>query len=63
MLKLFLKKIPNLPKKIEKELWENIDKLGPKKKTPAKAKPVAAKVESKPAAKSKKANIDVLVED
>lgn len=50
-----------LYKKIEDELWENVDKLSPKKKAPAKAKPIAAK----PAAesKSKSANIDVLVED
>ncbi len=50
-----------LYKAIETELWENVDKLSPKKKAPAKAKPIAAK----PAAesKAKSANIDVLVED
>lgn len=49
-----------LYKEIEEKLWENVDKLSPKKKV-AKAKPVAAK----PAAesKTKNANIDVLVED
>ena len=46
-------------KEIEEKLWENVDKLSPKKKT-VKAKPVAAK----PAAKAEKSsNIDVLVED
>ena len=50
----------DLYKEIEEKLWENVDKLSPKKKA-VKAKPVAAK----PAAKSeeKSSNIDVLVED
>ncbi len=54
---------PELAEKIEKDLWDNIDKLSPKKKAAPKAKAVAVKEEAKPAAKSKKANIDVLVED
>ena len=50
----------DLYKEIEEKLWENVDKLSPKKKA-VKAKPVAAK----PAAKTeeKSGNIDVLVED
>lgn len=50
----------DLYKEIEEKLWENVDKLSPKKKG-VKAKPVAAK----PAAKTeeKSGNIDVLVED
>ncbi len=56
---------PELAEKIEKELWENIDKLGPKKKATTKAKTVEIKsaVEENPVSTSKKANIDVLVED
>ncbi len=54
-----------LRNEIEKLLWENVDKLSPKPKKPAKAtlvsKPVA---EPKAApAKSSKSNIDILVED
>ncbi len=48
--------------RIEKELWENIDKLSPKKKVPAKAKAVAVKAEPKEEPKAKSANIDILVE-
>ena len=54
-----------LRNEIEKLLWENVDKLSPKPKKPAKATLV-----SKPAtepkaapAKSSKSNIDILVED
>lgn len=56
-----------LADEIEKKLWENIDKLSPKKKAPAKAKAVAvkaeAKTEEKPASKKKSASIDVLVDE
>ena len=52
-----------LADEIEKKLWENIDKLAPKKKAPAKAKAVAVKAEEKPAEKTKSASIDVLVEE
>ncbi len=56
-----------LADEIEKKLWENIDKLSPKKKAPAKAKAVAvkaeAKTEEKSAAKKKSASIDVLVDE
>ncbi|MBQ7503710.1 MAG: recombinase RecA [Ruminococcus sp.] len=50
----------DLYKEIEEKLWENVDKLSPKKKA-VKAKPVAAKPAAKSAEKS--SNIDVLVED
>ncbi|MBR2108369.1 MAG: recombinase RecA [Ruminococcus sp.] len=49
-----------LYKEIEEKLWENVDKLSPKKKA-VKAKPVAAKPAEKTTEKS--SNIDVLVED
>ena len=52
-----------LRNEIETLLWQNIDKLSPKAKKPAKATAVATPVEAKPAAKSAKTNIDILVED
>ncbi|MCR5652681.1 MAG: recombinase RecA [Ruminococcus sp.] len=51
-----------LYKEIEEKLWENVDKLSPKKKVP-KVKPVAAKPEAETNTKTKSANIDILVED
>ena len=52
-----------LASRIEKELWENIDKLAPKKKA-AKGKTTVAPVEDKSAdAKKSSASIDILVED
>lgn len=52
-----------LAQKIEQELWDNIDKLAPKKKAASKAKPVAVSADEKSAPKAKKASIDVLVEE
>ena len=51
----------NLYKEIEEKLWDNVDKLTPKKKTAAKAKPAAAKQTAEASAKN--TNIDILVED
>ena len=52
-----------LASRIENELWENIDKLAPKKKA-AKAKTTVTPVEDKSAdAKKSSASIDILVED
>ena len=54
-----------LRNEIEKLLWENVDKLSPKPKKPAKATLVskpAAEPKAAPA-KSSKSNIDILVED
>ncbi len=57
---------PEVRDEIEKLLWENLDKLSPKPKKPAKAtilpKP-AEKAATKASAKSSKSNIDILVED
>ena len=57
---------PEVRDEIEKLLWENLDKLSPKPKKPAKAtilpKP-AEKAAAKTSAKSSKSNIDILVED
>ena len=55
-----------LAERIEKDLWENIDKLTTKKKPAAKAKTSAKPVEVKaaPAAEKKSgANIDILADD
>ena len=55
-----------LAERIEKDLWENIDKLTTKKKSAAKAKTSAKPVEVKaaPAAEKKSgANIDILADD
>ena len=55
-----------LAERIEKDLWENIDKLTTKKKPAAKAKTAAKPVEVKaaPAAEKKAgANIDILADD
>ncbi|MGN0487800.1 MAG: recombinase RecA [Ruminococcus sp.] len=65
-VKELLKNNEELAQKIEKELWENIDKLSAKKPTPkSKATVVKAVAETKATepAKSKSASIDVLVED
>lgn len=65
-VKELLKNDDALREKIEKELWENIDKLSknPKKGTKiAKAAPVAPAPAPAPAAPAKKSNIDILVED
>lgn len=62
-VKELLENNDELRNEIEKLLWENIDKLSPKPKKPAKATPVSAPAEAKPTAKSSKANIDILVED
>ena len=48
---------------IEKLLWENIDKLSPKPKKPAKATLVNKPADTKAPAKASKSNIDILVED
>ncbi len=65
-VKELLKNNEELAQKIEKELWENIDKLSAKKPTPkSKATVVKAVAEAKATepAKSKSPSIDVLVED
>lgn len=65
-VKELLKNNEELAQKIEKELWENIDKLSAKKPTPkSKATVVKAVAETKATepAKSKSPSIDVLVED
>lgn len=65
-VKELLKNNEELAQKIEKELWENIDKLSAKKPTPkSKATVVKAVAETKAPepAKSKSPSIDVLVED
>lgn len=53
---------PEIRDEIEKLLWENLDKLGPKPKKPAKST-VLPKPAEKTAAKSSKSSIDILVED
>ncbi len=53
---------PEVRDEIEKLLWENLDKLSPKPKKPAKAT-ILPKPAEKAAAKSSKSNIDILVED
>lgn len=65
-VKEVLKNDDALREKIEKELWENLDKLqkNPKKGAKiAKAAPVAPAPAPAPAAPAKKSNIDILVED
>ena len=65
-VKELLKNDDALREKIEKELWENIDKLqkNPKKGAKAAAKAVPAPAAPAPApAPVKKSNIDILVED
>lgn len=65
-VKELLKNNEELAQKIEKELWENLDKLSAKKPTPkSKATVVKAVAETKATepAKSKSPSIDVLVED
>ena len=64
-VKEFLDNNDELRNEIEKLLWENIDKLSPKPKKPAKATLVSkAEPKAEPkAAKSSKSNIDILVED
>ena len=53
---------PEVRDEIEKQLWENLDKLSPKPKKPAKAT-ILPKPAEKAATKSSKSNIDILVED
>ena len=62
-VKELLESNDELRNEIETLLWQNIDKLSPKAKKPAKATPVSKPVEEKPAAKTAKSNIDILVED
>ena len=64
-VKELLQNNEELAQKIEQELWDNIDKLAPKKKAASKAKPVASSpaADEKSAPKAKKASIDVLVEE
>ena len=64
-VKEFLDNNDELRNEIEKLLWDNIDKLSPKPKKPAKATLVSkAEPKAEPkAAKSSKSNIDILVED
>lgn len=52
-----------LAQSIEKELWENLDRLAPTKKASKTRASVKALEESKPQATSNSAGIDVLVED
>ncbi|MCH5298846.1 MAG: recombinase RecA [Ruminococcus sp.] len=63
-VKELLQNNEELAQKIEQDLWDNIDKLAPKKKTAPKAKPVAVgSADEKAAPAAKKASIDVLVEE
>ncbi len=65
-VKELLKNNEELAQRIEKDLWDNIDKLSAKKPAPkSKAAVVKAVAEKKSAetSKSKSASIDVLVED
>ncbi len=66
-VKELLENNDELRNEIEALLWQNIDKLSPKSKKPAKATLInktAAKTEpAKTAAKGSKSNIDILVED
>ncbi|MBQ8539140.1 MAG: recombinase RecA [Ruminococcus sp.] len=64
-VKEMLENNDELRNEIEKLLWENIDKLSPKPKKPAKATLVSkAEPKAEPkATKSSKSNIDILVED
>ena len=64
-VKEMLENNDELRNEIEKLLWENIDKLSPKPKKPAKATLVSkAETKAEPkATKSSKSNIDILVED
>ncbi len=62
-VKEMLENNPELMNEIEKLLWENIDKLSPKPKKPAKATLVSKSAETKAPAKASKSNIDILVED
>ena len=67
-VKEFLENNDELRNEIEKLLWENVDKLSPKPKKPAKATLMSKsedKDEPKASAKAKssKSNIDILVED
>ncbi len=53
-----------LAERIEKDLWDNIDKLSPKKKAPAKPKTTVKPVASaEPEKKTKGADIDIIVDD
>lgn len=64
-VKILLTENTELAEKIEKDLWDNLDKLTPKK-SPAKTKATTVKAVAEPKAtpaKSSGANIDVLVED
>ncbi len=61
-VKLLLQENTELANTIEKELWDNLDKLNPKKGV-AKTKAVSVKPVSSPAEKTSTPNIDVLVED
>ena len=65
-VKELLENNDELRNEIEKLLWENVDKLSPRPKKPAKATLVSKaepKAEPKTTAKSSKSNIDILVED
>ncbi len=62
-VKEMLENNPELMAEIEKLLWENIDKLSPKPKKPAKATLVNKPADTKAPAKASKSNIDILVED
>ena len=63
-VKELLESNDELRNEIETLLWENVDKLSPKSKKPAKATLVSKPAtEAKAPAKSSKSNIDILVED
>ncbi len=63
-VKELLENNDELRNEIETLLWENVDKLSPKSKKPAKATLVSKPAtEAKAPAKSSKSNIDILVED
>ncbi len=65
-VKEFLDANEEIRNEIEKLLWENVDRLSPKAKKPAKSTLVSKaepKAEPKSSAKSSKSNIDILVED
>ena len=62
-VKELLENNDELRNEIESLLWENIDKLSPRPKKPAKATLVSKPEAKAPSSKSAKSNIDILVED